>query len=67
MTSLDPYAELVSVPEQSRKTRSKVRCANCSKLLAELVTSPWLIRCPRCKADNQSSHPVEGWSVAATE
>ena len=51
----DPYAELRNKPERDRKTRTKVRCANCGKLLAEMLTSPWLIRCSRCKVDNQSA------------
>lgn len=50
----DPYAELAKIPEAQRKTRRGVRCANCSRLLAELLTEPWFIRCPRCKADNAS-------------
>ena len=50
----DPYAEIRSKPESQRRTRHKVRCANCSRLLAEIVTAPWLIKCSRCKADNQS-------------
>ena len=51
----DPYAELRRRPERERHTRVKVRCAGCGKLLAELVTAPWLIRCPRCKSDNRSA------------
>jgi phage FluMu protein Com len=30
------------------------RCWRCQRLLAELVTRPWAIRCGRCKALNQS-------------
>lgn len=29
------------------------RCRGCGKLLAEELTWPWRIRCPRCKAVNQ--------------
>src|SRR5215204_4429309 len=35
-----------------------VRCWRCRRLLAEQVTRPWCITCPRCKARNQSE-PVE--------
>lgn len=28
------------------------RCWRCKRLLAEMVTSPWRIRCNRCKAVN---------------
>lgn len=28
------------------------RCRGCGKKLAEEVTRPWLIRCPRCKVEN---------------
>jgi hypothetical protein len=30
------------------------RCWRCSRLLAELVTRPWSIRCGRCKATNKA-------------
>jgi hypothetical protein len=54
--NLDPYAELRGTAEAERLTRLMVRCANpdCGKLLAEMVTAPWQIRCPRCKSDNRS-------------
>jgi phage FluMu protein Com len=32
-----------------------VRCWRCNRLLAELLTKPWAIVCPRCKARNQGS------------
>ena len=54
--SLDPYAETRLVPEQERSTRTSVRCGNCGKLLAEMITSPWRIRCPRCKEINESAN-----------
>ena len=50
---MDWYGERVA--EADRPTRLKVRCANCGKLLAELVTAPWRIRCGRCKAQNVSA------------
>lgn len=28
------------------------RCWRCKRLLAEMVSSPWRIRCSRCKAVN---------------
>lgn len=54
--SADAYAELKRVPEEKRGSRLNVRCGSCGKLLAELLTSPWRIRCSRCKADNKSAH-----------
>lgn len=57
MNGLDPYAELISrTREADRLTRTNVRCANpeCGKLLAELITAPWRIRCVRCKSANES-------------
>lgn len=54
----DPYAELRNRPERDRATRTKVRCAGCGKLLAELVTAPWIIKCSRCKSDNRSAEDV---------
>lgn len=34
-----------------------VRCWRCSKYLAKLLTRPWELVCPRCKAIN-TSHKV---------
>jgi hypothetical protein len=53
--SVDAYGELKQTAEMERRTRLNVRCAQCAKLLAQMVTSPWRIRCARCKADNQSA------------
>jgi phage FluMu protein Com len=55
----DPYAELRHRPESARITRLSVRCAGCGKLLAEMVTAPWAIRCPRCKSENRSTEGPE--------
>jgi phage FluMu protein Com len=33
------------------------RCWRCGKLLAELLTRPWRIRCPRCRALNGTAPP----------
>lgn len=53
----DPYGELSLVPEAKRLTRERVRCGNpeCGKLLAELITAPWKIKCYRCKSENSSA------------
>lgn len=53
--TVDPYAETITVPERDRMTRTGVRCGGCMKLLAEIVTAPWRIRCPRCKQLNVSA------------
>lgn len=42
----DPYGRSVVSVERPR-------CWRCNKLLAELVSCPWKITCPRCKAANQ--------------
>lgn len=31
----------------------ELRCLNCGKLLAELLTPPFRITCPRCKTLNE--------------
>ena len=33
----------------------QVRCWRCGRLIAELLTKPWRIKCSRCKAINQSA------------
>ncbi len=48
----DVYAEEKLTPERKRRTRTRVRCAKCAKLLAEVITTPWKIQCYRCKAVN---------------
>jgi len=42
------------IPERHRSTRLRVRCAYCGRLIAEMVTAPWKIRCTRCKSINVS-------------
>ncbi len=43
------------VEAATQETVTELRCWRCNRKLAELVTSPWQIRCVRCKAVNQ--HP----------
>jgi phage FluMu protein Com len=45
--------------DASRGTVRELRCWRCNRKLAEMVSSPWLIKCPRCKAANQQALPVE--------
>jgi len=35
-----------------RQTLFHVRCTSCKKLLAEMVSTPYRLKCPRCKAVN---------------
>jgi len=35
-----------------RQTLFHVRCSGCDKLLAEMVSTPYRLRCPRCKSMN---------------
>lgn len=48
MTAVDAYGEKAGTDE-------KPRCWRCNRLLAEMLTRPWLITCTRCKAKNQHS------------
>lgn len=43
----DPYG-------RGAVTDEAPRCWRCNRLLAVLVTRPWVIRCSRCKAENKS-------------
>ena len=43
---MDPYG-------RGAVTIERPRCWRCNKLLAEMVSAPWRITCPRCKAANQ--------------
>jgi len=45
-STIDAYAE---TPSKATRTVSKLRCSTCGKLLAELVTTPFRIRCRYCK------------------
>ena len=35
-----------------RQTLFHVRCTSCQKLLAEMVSTPYKLKCPRCKVVN---------------
>jgi bacterioferritin-associated ferredoxin len=50
------YVEGVDrIRERDRPTRVRVRCGSCARLLGEVLTAPWQIRCPRCKEMNVSA------------
>ncbi len=40
-----------------RETLFHVRCVGCDKLLAEMVSTPYRLRCPRCKRLNHAGVP----------
>jgi phage FluMu protein Com len=40
-------------PNPPPPTVQELRCWRCNRKLAEIVSSPWRIKCPRCKASNQ--------------
>ena len=46
----DAYAE--GAAPLIRETLFHVRCVACEKLLAEMVSTPYRLRCPRCKSLN---------------
>ncbi len=37
-------------------TIDELRCWRCNRKLAEMVSSPWRIKCSRCKTVNQDVH-----------
>jgi len=45
----DPYGEDAAPVEPE-----ELRCEQCGKLLAEVVTPPYRIRCARCRFTNES-------------
>lgn len=40
----------VAVIEGHAEPVGEVRCPGCSKLLAEMASAPYRLRCPRCKS-----------------
>ena len=54
-----------------RETLFHVRCVACDKLLAEMVSTPYRLRCPRCKYLNFAGVPGQpkgsGSSLSAEE
>ena len=52
-----------------RETLFRVRCVGCEKLLAEMVSTPYRLRCPRCKRLNHAGVPrqANGSSSLAEE
>lgn len=39
------------------RTRAWVRCDECDRLLAEVISVPWRITCVRCKTPNGEDRP----------
>ena len=46
----DPYGRGVA-------TTLRLRCWRCDRLLAEVISEPYLITCGRCKATNAKGNP----------
>jgi phage FluMu protein Com len=65
----DAYAE--GAAPLVRETLFHVRCEECDKLLAEMVSTPYRLRCPRCKLLNHAGLPGHvkgsGSSLSAEE
>lgn len=49
----DPYGRGVSV-------HVAPRCWRCNRQLAVLLSEPYVVRCPRCKADNRAGEVPAG-------
>lgn len=51
------YGKPIGEPEEASDTDvigdENPRCEQCNKLLAILVTRPWVIGCVRCKHENR--------------
>lgn len=47
----DLYGEQAA---ETVRTDTGVRCTGCNKLLAEMASRPWIIKCPRCKELNSA-------------
>jgi phage FluMu protein Com len=52
---VDAYGE--DAARLVRETLFHVRCVGCEKLLAEMVSTPYRLRCPRCKKLNHAGVP----------
>jgi phage FluMu protein Com len=50
-----------------RQTLFHVRCVACDKLLAEMVSTPYRLRCPRCKQLNHAGVPGQDDSFSTGE
>ena len=50
-----------------RETLFHVRCDGCDKLLAEMVSTPYRLRCPRCKRLNHAGVPGQVGSSSLAE
>jgi phage FluMu protein Com len=48
-----------------RETLFHVRCDGCDKLLAEMVSTPYRFRCPRCKRLNHAGLPGQDGSSSS--
>ncbi len=48
-----------------RETLFHVRCEGCDKLLAEMVSTPYRFRCPRCKRLNHAGLPGQDGSSSS--
>mgnify|MGYP003405953746 CR=1 FL=1 len=44
-------------PTATPATDKEPRCRECNRMLARLVTRPWIIQCPRCKTTNSGTAP----------
>lgn len=62
--------QLTDAYGRERVTDRAVRCmhvkpdgSSCNKLLALIVTRPWRIQCPRCKAINQAGISLQDGSM----
>ena len=61
----DAYAE--GAAPLVRETLFHVRCVECDKLLAEMVSTPYRLRCPRCKLLNRAGLPGQAGSPSSAD
>lgn len=57
MTEKSAYGPVVP------KTDRDPRCTKCNRMLARLLTRPWVIQCPRCKTTNAGLMPGQETNV----